>query len=149
MGDDREIAGQLGGHGRWKGGGAGQRKHEFADKALKIKRGQRTHRRRVGKRPPCNVRLALIWELCQFRAMDDPLANDARFADLAKVRLARMMSEEERVLAGPRLFAGVCERMKEGLRDEQPDASEEEIHRKLLQRLARLKKLEPTRQAIP
>ncbi len=31
---------------------------------------------------------------------------------LGKVRQARTMSEEERVLAGPRLFAGVCERMK-------------------------------------
>ena len=49
----------------------------------------------------------------------------------------------------PRLFAGVCERMKEGLRDEHPDATEEEIHSLLLQRLACLRKLDTTRHAIP
>ena len=81
--------------------------------------------------------------------MDARIASDARFADLAKVRQARLMSQEERVLAGPRLFAGVCERMKEGLRDEQPDASDEEIHQLLLERLARLRKLETRSHAIP
>ena len=59
------------------------------------------------------------------------------------------MAAEERVLAVPRLFAGVCERMKEGLRDEHPDATEEEIHSLLLQRLACLRKLDTTRHAIP
>jgi hypothetical protein len=68
---------------------------------------------------------------------------------LGKVRQARAMSAEERVLAGPRLFAGVCERMKEGLRDEHPAATEEEIHGLLLQRLACLRKLDTTRHAIP
>lgn len=61
---------------------------------------------------------------------------------LAKVRLARSMSEEERVLEGPRLFAGVCERMKEGLRDQNPEANEAEIHRLLLRNLKRLRKIE-------
>lgn len=74
--------------------------------------------------------------------MLENIASDARFANLAKIRQARGMTGEERVLAGPRLFAGVCERMKEGLRDENPGASGEEIHRLLLQRLARLRKLE-------
>jgi len=60
------------------------------------------------------------------------IATDARFADLAKVRQARMMSEEERVLAGPKLFEGVCERMKEGLRDENPGSTEHEIRRLLV-----------------
>jgi len=81
--------------------------------------------------------------------MREAIASDARFADLAKVRQARMMTAEDRVLAGPRLFAGVCGRMKEGLRDEQPEATEEEIHRMLLQRFARLRKLETTRHPIP
>ena len=81
--------------------------------------------------------------------MDERIANDARFADLAKVRQARTMSDEERVLAGPRLFAGVCERMKEGIRDDAPEATEDEIHHLLLQRLARLAKIEKTRRAIP
>jgi hypothetical protein len=61
---------------------------------------------------------------------------------LTKVRQARAMSEEERVLAGPRLFAGVCERMKEGLRDQNPEANEPEIHRLLLRNLKRLRKIE-------
>lgn len=74
--------------------------------------------------------------------MNEQIIRDARFADLAKVRQARMMSEEDRMLAGPRLFAGVCERMKEGLRDESPNAPEEQIHLLLLKRLARLRKLE-------
>ncbi len=61
---------------------------------------------------------------------------------LAKVRQARSMTEEDRVLAGPRLFAGVCERMKEGLRDQNPEANEAEIHRLLLRNLKRLRKIE-------
>ena len=61
---------------------------------------------------------------------------------LDKVRQARLMSPEERMLAGPRLFAGVCERMKEGLRDENPGASEEVIHGLLLDRLAVLRRLD-------
>lgn len=68
---------------------------------------------------------------------------------LAKVRQARSMSGEERVLAGPRLFAGVCERMKEGLRDENPAATEEEIHGLLLRRLRKLRKIEPAAPPIP
>lgn len=68
---------------------------------------------------------------------------------LGKVRQARTMSEEERVLAGPRLFAGVCERMKEGIRDERPDAGELEIHGLLLRRFEILGKLESARPPIP
>ena len=68
---------------------------------------------------------------------------------LGKVRQARAMSEEERILAGPRLFAGVCERMKEGIRDEQPDAGELEIHGLLLRRFKTLGKLEAVRPPIP
>ncbi len=81
--------------------------------------------------------------------MDNQIADDARFALLAKVRQARMMSGEERVLAGMRLFCGVCERMKEGLRDERPGAGEEEVHRLLLQRLAKLRRLEHHRNNLP
>jgi hypothetical protein len=80
--------------------------------------------------------------------MDERIASDARFSALAKVRQARMMSGEERVLAGPRLFAGVCERMKEGLRDENPEVDDEGIHQMLLQRLKRLRKLETARRTI-
>lgn len=68
---------------------------------------------------------------------------------LEKVRQARAMTPEDRMLAGLRLFAGVCERMKEGLRDEHPGAPEEEIHRLLRERLARLRKLESIRGGRP
>jgi hypothetical protein len=67
---------------------------------------------------------------------------------LAKVRLAKSMAEEERVLAGPRLFSGVCERMKEGLRDDHVEATESEIHGLLLRRLKRLARLEPKRPPV-
>jgi hypothetical protein len=81
--------------------------------------------------------------------MDTRIADDARFALLAKVRQARMMSAEERIVAGMRLFSGVCERMKEGLRDEQPAAGEEEVHSLLLLRLAKLRRLEHHRNNVP
>lgn len=81
--------------------------------------------------------------------MDDRIADDARFALLAKVRQARMMSGEERMLAGIRLFSGVCDRMKEGIRDERPAAADDEVHRLLLQRLARLRKLDTLHSSRP
>lgn len=79
--------------------------------------------------------------------MDERIASDALFALRAKVRQARAMTEEERTLAGPRLFAGVCERMKEGLRDERPNVSDETIHQILLKRLAKLRMLDAKRHA--
>jgi hypothetical protein len=82
-------------------------------------------------------------------AMDTRIADDARFALLAKVRQARRMSGEERILAGVRMFSGVCERMKEGLRDERPAVGEEEVHRLLLERLAKLRRLEHHRNNLP
>ena len=80
--------------------------------------------------------------------MDDRIADDARFALLAKVRQARMMSDEDRILAGIRMFSGVCERMKEGIRDDRPAAAEEEVHQLLLQRLAKLRRLELQRNSL-
>lgn len=97
---------------------------------------------------PKKLRLARESGSWHFHPMDERIADDARFADRAKVRQARMMTEEERVLAGPRLFAGVCERMKEGIRDEEPGVTEDEVHRLLLHRLRLLGKLE-ARTAIP
>jgi hypothetical protein len=81
--------------------------------------------------------------------MDARIADDARFALLAKVRQARRMSAEERILAGMRLFSAVCERMKEGLRDERPGVGEEEVHRLLLRRLAKLRRLDQRRNNLP
>ena len=81
--------------------------------------------------------------------MDARIADDARFALLAKVRQARMMSAEDRILAGIRMFSGVCERMKEGIRDDRPAATEKEVHQLLLQRLAKLRRLEQHRKSLP
>lgn len=46
------------------------------------------------------------------------------------------MTEEQRILAGPRLFAGVCDRIREGLKDENPNASPETLHELLRHRLS-------------
>lgn len=81
--------------------------------------------------------------------MDERIADDALFALRAKVRQARAMTAEERMLAGPQLFAGVCERMKEGLRDENPRLPEREIHHLLLKRLSRIRKLEARSHPTP
>ncbi len=81
--------------------------------------------------------------------MEDRIADDARFALLAKVRQARMMSGEERMVAGIRLFAGVCERMKEGIRDERSTADDEEVHHLLLQRLVKLRRLTKPQNPLP
>jgi hypothetical protein len=47
------------------------------------------------------------------------------------------------------LFAGVCERMKEGIRDERPAAADGEVHDLLLQRLAKLRRLKDQRMSLP
>ena len=65
--------------------------------------------------------------------MNDRFAGDARFAHLAKVRQARMMSGKVQMVAGIQKLASVCERMKEGIRDEHPAADRgPEIHILLL-----------------
>lgn len=74
--------------------------------------------------------------------MQPDIESDARFADMAKIRQARAMSPAEKFLAGPRLFQGVCERMKEGLRDENPECDEEMIASLLRKRLKILRELE-------
>ena len=75
------------------------------------------------------------------------IAAQARAADLAKVRQARTMTEEQRVLSGPRLFAGVCDRIREGLKDENPNASPEVLHELLRHRLSVV--LKPRRRIAP
>ena len=74
--------------------------------------------------------------------MNTQIVDDARRVLLTKVKQARMMTESDRTLAGITMFSGVCERMKEGLRDEQPEADEKEIHSLLINRLAKLRNLE-------
>jgi nicotinate-nucleotide pyrophosphorylase len=81
--------------------------------------------------------------------MNARIADDARFALLAKVRQARMMSGEERMVAGIQMFAGVCERMKEGIRDENPAADGGKVHSLLLQRLAKIRRLTKQTKTVP
>lgn len=78
---------------------------------------------------------------------DESIAAQARAADLAKMWQARAMTEEQRILSGPRLFAGVCDRIREGLKDENPNASAETLHSLLRHRLSIV--LKPRRQVVP
>ncbi len=55
-----------------------------------------------------------------------------------KVEMARRQTPEERMWDGPRLFAGVCARMKDGLRARHPGTSDEELHELLRLQLNRL-----------
>ncbi len=59
-----------------------------------------------------------------------------------KVRQAREMSPEEKFFAGPRLFDHVCRVMREGIREQYPEATEEEVEHMLQHRLAIAQKLE-------
>ena len=62
-----------------------------------------------------------------------------------KVLRARRMPAIEKLFAGPRLFAEVCNRMKAGLRMENPGADEARIQELLLKRIDRLRQLDETR----
>ena len=59
----------------------------------------------------------------------------AKDIDERKIARARAASIEEKLLDGPRLFRLSCEAMKAGLRLDFPNASEEEIHQKLIDRV--------------
>src|SRR6516162_4423167 len=62
-----------------------------------------------------------------------------------RVLRARRTPPIEKLLDGPRLFAEVCERMKAGLRDENPGADEDRIRELLLRRIAILRRLDESR----
>ena len=61
---------------------------------------------------------------------------------LDKVRQARSMSMEQRVLSGPQLFDYACSIARMGIRSQYPDADEETVERHLSRRLAIAEKLE-------
>ncbi len=67
---------------------------------------------------------------------------DAVFRD--RVRVARAMLPEEKLLAGARLFDRSCRIMADGIRDEFPDADEQRVQQILLERLAVIRRLEQT-----
>jgi len=60
-----------------------------------------------------------------------------RAIDSRKIERAREASLEEKLLDGPRLFRMVCESIKAGLRLDHPEASEQELHQLLLERVYR------------
>ena len=63
------------------------------------------------------------------------LVTLAKEIERHKVDRTRELSMEERMLDGPRLFKLSCEAVKAGLRIDFPDAGEDEIHRRLIERV--------------
>lgn len=61
---------------------------------------------------------------------------------LDKIRSARQMSPEDKLLAGPRIFERSCRIMLEGLRHENPAADEATLQHLLRERLALIRRLE-------
>jgi hypothetical protein len=77
----------------------------------------------------------------QVRAADDSQAMmDAIFRE--KVRRARQIPPSEKLFSGLELFEEVEARMRAGVRQQFPEASEEEVERRLRQRFARLRQIE-------
>ncbi len=67
--------------------------------------------------------------------MDDRIADDARFALLAKVRQARMLSPRMKFQAGSELFDEACQWTLAGISASNPNASHSEKLEKLRRRL--------------
>jgi hypothetical protein len=61
---------------------------------------------------------------------------------LEKIERARLMPEEEKLLAGVRIFERVCRVMKDGIRWQFPNVDEVEVERILRERLALARRLE-------
>ena len=59
-----------------------------------------------------------------------------------RVLNARRMPPEDKLLAGPRLFERACRIMVDGIRDECPEADEEQVRQMLAQRLTVARRLE-------
>ena len=65
----------------------------------------------------------------------EPIEELARQLFRERVERAKREDPAEKMWAGPRLFAGVCDRMKDGIRWQFPQASEEEVMEILRQRI--------------
>lgn len=59
-----------------------------------------------------------------------------------RILRARATPPEEKLVDGPRLFDRMCRTMKDGIRMQYPDATEEEVQRILVERLEISRKLE-------
>lgn len=62
----------------------------------------------------------------------EPLIRDI---DERKLQRAREAPLQEKILDGPRLFRMSCEAIKAGLRLDHPEATEEDLHRLLIERV--------------
>jgi hypothetical protein len=62
-----------------------------------------------------------------------------------RVLKARQIPLAEKLLLGPQLFAEVCGRMADGIRNEYPDADEQRVQEILRERLALLRRLRESR----
>lgn len=67
--------------------------------------------------------------------MDAPIPALSDDIQTRKTLRSREASLEEKMLDGPRLFRFACEAIKAGLRLDFPEASEAEIHRRLIERV--------------
>ena len=77
-------------------------------------------------------------------AYDGRMQPDQKLIDdiyRQKLRAARAMSPEDKLLAGPRLFERSCRIMADGIRSEYPDADEDRVQEILRERLALLRRL--------
>jgi hypothetical protein len=81
-------------------------------------------RRLQGSGPPATL-----------RPMDERIADDARFALLAKVRQARSMSARAKFLAGSELFDEACAWNLAGIAAQFPEADEHARRKELQRRL--------------
>lgn len=62
-----------------------------------------------------------------------------------RVERARRMTPEEKMLDGPRLFDLSCAIMKDGIRYQFPDATEQQVFEILCERIERLRQAENRR----
>jgi hypothetical protein len=70
--------------------------------------------------------LVMAGDSCNFLAMDDRIISDARFADLAKVRQARLLTPEMKFRAGSDLFEEACRWTLSGIAARFPQTTEAE-----------------------
>ena len=72
------------------------------------------------------------------RTLGDPLYRD-------EVLAARVMTPEEKLLAGPQLFDFACRIALDGIRNQFPDADEQRVRQILAERVELGRRLENTR----
>jgi hypothetical protein len=77
--------------------------------------------------------------------MDEEIRRLADEIYREKIRAARMMTPEQKLLAGAQLFDYACRITLSGIRSQNPDASEERVQEILRERLALAERLEKAR----